>query len=358
MGALPSRLSLCLLTDNISYQDSSVYTLHLTREIKRLGHEVFVACRGGNLLEEFRRNEIPIVLDETLNGGWLSSRGNLVREIRRRRPQILHVQKEELWGLGKSVASRLRLPYLVTVHVPLPSSARLRLSKTWGRAVVAVSETIRENLVNDVGLRKESIRVVLNGIKPPPVPKVEPFERGQEPVVACVGRFEEGRGHPFFLKAAARVLEKRGDVRFAVVGDGPREDALRKHAKELGLLSKVVFFPPEANPYHFLAAVDLFVFPPRQVGLGLTILEAMARGRPVLASAVGGVYYLIQDGETGLLFPPGDSEAISSRILYLLDHRGEARRLGAAARQRAEERFTAERMAEQTVEIYKELLAG
>ena len=151
------------------------------------------------------------------------------------------------------------------------------------------------------------------------------------------GPLEAVKGHVFFLGAAQRVAAAHPETEFLVAGAGPEEENLRRLARELGINHNVTF---ASNLYDFsasLAAMDIFCLPSLRQGLGTIMLEAMALGRPVIASGVGGIYSVVRNNETGLVVPPSDSAALAERILELSARSGPRagdRRGGPAARWR------------------------
>jgi len=179
---------------------------------------------------------------------------------------------------------------------------------------------------------------------------------GRVPVVGTAGPLEAIKGVPFFLGAAAMVLQSKRDVEFLIAGAGPEEYNLRRLARELGINDHVTFVPNILDFDEAILAMDIFCLPSLQQGIGTIMLEAMALGRPVIATRVGGVYKIIRDNETGLLVPPSDSRRLGERILELLDQPDRARSVGAAGQCEVEEQYSVQQMVLQTVELYREIL--
>ena len=166
----------------------------------------------------------------------------------------------------------------------------------------------------------ELISVIHSGVDTDEaVSEVNVLEANRVPIVGTAGPLEAVKGFPFFLGAAARVLATGRDVEFVIAGAGPEESNLRRLACELRIDSRVTFVP---NLFEFddaLSAMDIFCLPSLQQGIGTIMLEAMAMGRPVIATRVGGVHRVVRDNDTGLLVPPSNSEALAQRIEELLD---------------------------------------
>jgi glycosyltransferase involved in cell wall biosynthesis len=159
------------------------------------------------------------------------------------------------------------------------------------------------------------------------------------------------------LTAAVAVLRRqRPDVRLVVVGDGPERDALEACARELGLGESVRFAGIRRDARRLLAGFDIYANTSIHEGVSLTILEAMAAGLPVVATAAGGNPEVVVDGETGLVVPVRAAEAVTGALARLAADPALARRLGTAGRRRLEERFSIDRMVAEYVQVYRGLL--
>jgi glycosyltransferase involved in cell wall biosynthesis len=163
---------------------------------------------------------------------------------------------------------------------------------------------------------------------------------------------------PSFVQAARRVLEAGRDSQFLLVGEGKEERALRRMVREYGLEGRVVLAGYRPDIPQVLAALDVFVLPSLYEGLPTTLMEAMAAGRPVVATDVDGNRDLIRDGETGLLVPPRDAEALADALVHLLSAPDERERLGRMALEAARSRPTPEQMTGRVIELYLSLLEG
>lgn len=150
-------------------------------------------------------------------------------------------------------------------------------------------------------------------------------------LVGTVSRAEPVKGLPHLVEAAARVAAVRPDVRWLVVGGGSQMQQLQGLAKTLGVVDRIVFEGVREDIPDLLQAMDIFVLPSLSEGLPLAALEAMASGRPVVCSRVGGLAELVSHEETGLLVPPGDSTALAEGVLRLLSDRDLRERLAARA---------------------------
>ena len=227
-------------------------------------------------------------------------------------------------------------------------------------AVIAISEGVRAALVR-VGVRAERIRVVPSGIDAgafvaPPEARAavrREWRLGDDDVaVVVVGALEARKGHAVLLAAAAALAPAGLGLRYVFCGEGRQAEPLVRAAAALDGAVELVGFRPDVAAC--LAAADVVALPSRQEGLGVAALEAMAAGRPVVASRVGGLAEAIVPEETGLLVPPGDPTALATALARLARDPGLRARLGAAGRARVRARYTTARMAEGTLACYED----
>ncbi len=184
-----------------------------------------------------------------------------------------------------------------------------------------------------------------------------PEEYGMEPgsqIVGVVARLEPEKGHPTLLEAWPAIVRAVPDVYLLIVGEGSRRDALEAQARELRVAHRVVFTGRRDDVPAVTAALDVAVLPSYREAQGLTILEAMALSRPVVASNVGGIPEMVEDGVTGILVPPHDAEALTTAIVRLLTDHSYADMLGRAGHDLVHDRFCIELMVNSVASIYDE----
>jgi glycosyltransferase involved in cell wall biosynthesis len=234
-------------------------------------------------------------------------------------------------------------------------------------AITVNSIAVQEDVRRTERFTGRKIRLVYNGVDPlPDPPRIHPAPPppgiGAPPgmaLVTYVANLRDGKGHLCLVEAAREVLAKRSDVLFLLVGREDREAVeVRKRIRETGLEGKILLAGPQQDVPAILRATTVIAHPGEQEGFSNAILEAMSFGLPVVAARAGGNPEAVQDGETGILFPAGDSSALGKGILELLRDPARARRMGEAARQRVRERFTTERMVSEVERLYEDLLAG
>jgi glycosyltransferase involved in cell wall biosynthesis len=291
----------------------------------------------------------------------------LAREFRRRRVDLVHCA-DVAAAFNAGLAGRLAGARVVC-HVRNRHTGLSRRDLSFLRLVgkfVFVSEDTRRKFSYEVPPRRGV--VVYDGLE---VGAQEPAEAvaevrrefGAEGVklVGMVARVAPQKDFPTLARAAARVLAERGDVRFMVVGD--YEEANRGHYEEVrraledaGVERQFIFTGFRADVARLMSAFDVFVLCTHFEGLPLVILEAMARGRPVVATAVDGIPEIVIDGETGLLHPHGDDGALAARLLSLLGDEARAARLGEAGREFVKMKWSRERFAADMVGLYRDVL--
>jgi glycosyltransferase involved in cell wall biosynthesis len=291
----------------------------------------------------------------------------LARTLRSERPDLFHAHLSSplsaKWGLAAAVIARL--PTVATVQL-IPDyepdwSSRFQL-RALARGVdryIAVSRDIAAELSGRFRWPAEKIDVVYNAVSLERFGSAAPqglrsrlTDGRAAPLVLTPARLTEQKGHPVLLRAAAEVPE----VVFALAGDGPLRAGLEAEADRLGVGERVVFLGHRTDIPDLLAACDIFALPSLYEGSSLAVLEAMAAGRPVVSSSIGGTAELIEDGENGLLVPPGEVAPLVAALRRLIGDSALREDLAQNARRRVELEFTKQAMTERVERIYEGLL--
>jgi glycosyltransferase involved in cell wall biosynthesis len=348
-----------LLADRFEARGSSAYTLRLAEHLPEEGIVAQVASSDARLVPAWRRDLLTIAeyrhLSTPVWGRVVLA--SLCQDLSEDIPDLVHVQSRSMLACGRLLASRLKRPLVLTVHDYLSPHETLRFDGRRDRRIIAVSESVRDELQEQTVLWSERFSVIHSGVELQSEVDAPPlFDPNRVPVVGTAGPLEASKGLPFFLQAAKQVLAGKHDAEFLVAGAGPEEIALRRLSRELGIGEKVTFSPGVTEFSTSLEAMDIFCLPSLKQGLGTIMLEAMAYGRPVIASGVGGVYSVVRDQDTNLVVPPSDSEALAERIIELLDDPIRARAIGVAGRQVVQERFGVQQMVRETARLYRDVL--
>lgn len=283
----------------------------------------------------------------------------LVAWAREQEPAVIHGLSALTTPTCARLAEALEIPFVVTVH-HFQKRGVLRAEKRC-RGFVAVSEVLRENLVNDANIPKDLVRVIPAGINVADLgPRPAAYQQGASvPMVSSFGKLIQRKDFRTFLKAARLVADRMGpDCSFVISGEGPDETALRKLARELKIDKQVTFGHGSAAHDRLLHDTDVYVQCSRAEGFGTMVLQAMAHGVPVVATSTGGIISLVKHGETGFLVPVGDHEALATRILNLLTDTALSHRMGEAARATAAKDYSLAYMMTATLELYNEAVAA
>jgi glycosyltransferase involved in cell wall biosynthesis len=303
-------------------------------------------------------------------GGWrlAATVRHFVRELRAAQPSIFHAHLN--WPLGCRhgimAAGLCRVPAIVATSQLYSSILGVRFpwlkQRLQAAAVdryIAVSNEVKARLCGDLGVSESKVRVVRNGIRlaqfnlpPDAALRATLTQGGERPIVLTAARLHSQKGHVYLLEAAAHVP----DALFVLAGEGPERATLERQAQQLGIQGRVRFLGHRQGIPQLLASCDVFVLPSLYEGLPLCVLEAMAAGKPVVATAVGGTDEVVIDGETGLLVPPGNPVALATAIRSLLSDRKLAARLAQAGRARVTEKFSSDTMVSGISRVYEEAL--
>ncbi|MFH1023616.1 MAG: glycosyltransferase [Planctomycetota bacterium] len=296
----------------------------------------------------------------------------LRRIIGRERPDIVHTWlfTSDLYG---RIAARLAgVPIVMSASRGLDIDKPIR--RQWADRILrplTTAYTVNARAVGDMLMRRErvpagKIFLIPNGVaSPASSPTDTPGETRRRLgvpasgfLVGGVGRLVPVKGFRTLLETIRRMGDAGRAVHVCLAGDGPLREELLNLAARLGISDRVTFAGHQNDMRGILAAFDVLVSSSLSEGCSNVILEAMAAGKPVIATEVGGNPELVTPGETGLLVPPEDPAALADAILRLLRNPGECRRMGEAGRLRVEEHFTMDRMVSETAALYERLLAG
>ena len=346
---------------------------HLYSLVTRIDHDRYdvsvVALSSGSAVRKLQAAGVSVVVIDEHDDAIAV--GALAAHLADVRPDVVHAHMYR----AETVATRAvlalagighRRPYLVsTVHSSRIRSREdqelLRELTPHMDQLIAVSRAIEHKLVDEERWTVP-VTLIYNGVDLERYDHQEPCctlpeEYGMEPgsqIVGVVARLEPEKGHPTLIEAWPLVLRACPDAYLLIVGEGSRRDALEAQARALRVAHRVVFTGRRDDVPAVTAALDVAVLPSYREAQGLTVLEAMALSRPVVASNVGGIPEMIEDGVTGLLVPPRDPEALAAAIVRLLRDHPFADLLGRAGHDLVHERFCVERMVQAIEAIYDE----
>lgn len=220
--------------------------------------------------------------------------------------------------------------------------------------VVAISDAVAEHVTSRYGYPASKVTCIPLGWEGTPLPHT--MVPNRPPTVVCVAHFRPEKGHAVLLEAFAAVHRRHPDARLILVGQGPLEGQLQAQVDALKLTANVEMTGPVDDVWPYLARSDVFALPSLSEAYGIAVVEAMAAGLPVVASAVGGVPELVEPGVTGELFPAGNHGALADHLLRLLASPQLSRRMGDAAKA-ASEPLRRERSLDRHLQLCERLAA-
>jgi glycosyltransferase involved in cell wall biosynthesis len=336
--------------------------------------ETAVLSGEGELVPIFRHAGIPVHLLKARNRFDPLALGRLVRLLRDGHFDILHSHlfRADIYaGLAMARLGEHRPLLVSTRH----NDDRFFLNPFVGLVhygvsaqqdlIIAISDHIARFTVSRGVRHPERVRRVYHGIEPPVTAALEREgqrirqELGIGPdafLVGNVGRLALQKGQRHLIAAMPLLLERVPHARAIIAGGGDLEDYLRELASEIGVADRVHVLGPRKDVPALMHAIDVFVMPSIWEGFGLVLLEAMAAGRPIVASRVATIPEVVADGETGLLVPAGDPLALAVALAELAEQPERAARFGAAGRERLRRQFSLEKMVGDTELLYRELL--
>ncbi len=347
--------------------------------VKRLDparFDLHIGCfrKWGAFLPEVEETGLPVTsfqIHGMVSHRTMARQFQLARYLRKHRIQILHtygwyanvfgIPAARLAGVPVTIASIRDTGAYLTGNQVKVQRAVCRLAS----CVLGNSDAVRDWLVSE-GYRPGKIRVIRNGIIVPPSMRLAPKQTIRErygipaaaPLIGMVCRLSPVKAANDFIAAAAQVALEYPQARFIVIGDGEEKAKLVAQAQQMGLAGRVVFAGFRTDTAQVLPQLTLSVLTSLTEGLSNTLLESMAAGVPVVATRVGGNPEIVAEGDTGLLVPPRSPEALKGAICQLLSNPQLASRMGAAGKERVQQRFSVENAVRQTEALYTELLAA
>jgi glycosyltransferase involved in cell wall biosynthesis len=371
-GTMRSLPRLLLAVDSIEVGGAERHVVDLASALRRKGYGVEVACSvAGELAEPLQAAGVPVwsltrrLVKRRVSPAYASGIGKLLKE---RRFDLVHAH---IYASSVAAAIAVRgtaLPFVITEHTEASwQTWWTRRVSRWAhrraRHTIAVSTPIQRRLIEKDGVSPDLVSLIPNAVipasdDPPDLSGALPDGWLEGPLVGVVARLQPEKGVADFLTAAARVSKLSPRVRFIVVGDGPLREELLALARRIGVEDRVRFLGYRTDARALVGLMDVLVVPSLTEGSPLIVLEAMAAGVPVVASAVGGIPDQVRHGEEGLLVPPGDQEALAGALGELLRDPDRARLLGVAGRRRTMNEFSHEEMVRRIKAVYRAVLDG
>ncbi len=363
----PDPLTVAIVSTERQWHGGEEQLRLLAHGLRGRGHRVAIFARHGGAVAQRMAAEGHAVFPFGGSGRNPAAIWRARRGLRQFRPDVLHANDGHaltaawLASLGLTIPARIASRRVV---FPVRHTLHYRL---FCDRLICVSRQVAEVCLQS-GIPPRLVCVVHDGVDPRRVASGD-RARGRRAlgvsdahrVLLTVATLTDAKGHRFLLEAMPAVLARHPETRLFLAGDGELTDPLRTLAGSLGIQSAVQFLGYRGDVPDLIHAADLFVFPSHREGLGSTLIDVMLGGVPIVTTTAGGIPDVTggsgPDGPpTAWTVPACDPQALGAAILQALASPDECARLARAARQRAEERFTADRMVEATLEVYREVL--
>ncbi len=362
-------MNILLLANHLNAGGISSYLILLGKGLKEKGHNVSIVSSGGNMVDDLESKGIVHIQIDMQTKSELSVKvyqalHKLVRLVRKEQIDIIHANTRVTQVIGQLLSQITGRVYISTCHGFFKKRLGRQLYPCWGDCVIAISEAVAQHLIKDFGVPSSRIALIPNGVDPRAYPlmdedlkkiKKHKLSLKNGPLIGIISRLSDVKGHQYLIEAMPRVVYQYIDASLLIVGEGKMDASLRALVKEKGLEDHIKFHPMVGKTAELLPLFDIFVMPSIQEGLGLAVMEAQAAGLPVIASNVGGLPSIVKHQQTGLLVPPRDSEALADAILWFLDNKEEAKRIGSQAKAFIQEEFPVIRMVEKTMGVYEKV---
>jgi glycosyltransferase involved in cell wall biosynthesis len=333
--------------------------------LRALGHRTTLVAHPSGQLRERVNEGLDLIPLAPTNEMDLAAAWRLSRLLKRLKPEIVHAHDPHgvaMAALALSMSTELVKPPLVAarrVDFHLKGNSLSRWKYRQVDCFICVSEAIRKMLISD-GVPAARAVVVNEGIDLDRVDAAPPARLHEElwlprhaPIIGNVAALVPHKGQRHLIDAASLVVRQVPDARFVIAGEGELHGALERQIRERRLEKHVILlgFRPDVLSLH--KVFDVFVMSSVTEGLGTSLLDAMACGKPVVATRAGGIPEVVEDGLTGLLVPTRDPEEMAAAIVRLLNDAALRRRMGEAALLSVRERFSVERMVLDTLRVYQ-----
>lgn len=365
-------MKILLMTTHLNSGGIASYLLNLSRGLVQRGHEVHLIFSGGNQDYRFIKagaqlKHLPIRTKSELSWRIYAALPYVKRYVQDNRIEIIHSQTRITQVMGWWLKKMDGVPYVATCHGFFKRRISRMVFPCWGDHAIAISEPVKVHLMKDFFIPEKRISLIESGISLQDFPVVTEELRQQnrrqlgfenEPLVGIVARLSDVKGQDVLIKAFQKVVKTIPEAKLLIVGRGREEVSFKKLVDDCKLQKHVFFYPEVDRTYFYLSALDVFVNPSRQEGLGLSVIEAQASGIPTVASRVGGVTSLIEHAKTGYLVESENVAGLAQMIIHVLEHRVEAHRVALAARQSVQRYSSSDLMVDRTVEVYQKVFSA
>ncbi|MCD4780502.1 MAG: glycosyltransferase family 4 protein [Candidatus Omnitrophica bacterium] len=363
-------MNILFMTTHLNTGGITSYVLTVSKGLIARGHKVSLVSSGGELLHAFEQAGVKVFVLDIRTKSELSfklyrnlSRVNQI--IRERNIDCVHPQTRITQVMARFVSQRAKVPVVTTCHGYFTPRWSRRLCPCWGNRVIAISNAVVEHLRDDFKVNVKKIALIHNGIDLAPFREKDgqlrhrmrqQYQLSDELVLGIIARLSDVKGQDILIEAVSEVIKEEKRVKLFLFGEGKFESHLKALVSRYQLNNFVSFYSVTRSVLEQLSVIDIFIMPSRKEGLGLSVMEAQAAGKPVIVSNVGGLKDLVEDGVTGLFCQPLDPVDLSEKIIQLIRDPRLRIDLGRQAERKAMTQYSETVMMDKTVALYSELI--
>jgi glycosyltransferase involved in cell wall biosynthesis len=336
----------------------------LARTLKKRGYYIAVASDNNDKFKlqfeaiGIRHYTIPLRPDKKNIINFFLCMIKMSQIVRKDKISIIHSHHRWSSFIAFFVSRMMRIPLVTTYHAIHHGKKRLSI---WGDKIISVSEDAKKHLMEYFNASPQNIAVIHNGICIPELTCDESLSEGaytlEHPVIANVARMSPEKDQESLFFAMKKVVTKHPGARLLMVGRGPLENSLRALAEDLGIYHNVEFLGEVEDMDKIFRKTDILVISSLTEGLPIAVLEALAYSKPVVATNVGDIPFVVINRKTGYTVSPKDPEQLADAISYTLSNRDIARMFGRNGRELIKDKFNVERMTSENEKVYMNLMA-
>lgn len=342
-------------------------TLDLSKYLVRLGHKAVVVSAGGALVKELeacgaKHYVLPVHKKSSISVFKLIPQ--LAEIIKKEEIDIVHARSRVPAWIAYFACRRTRVVFITTCHGYYKKHP-FSFVMGWAKRVIVLSNVIARHMIEDFAVPHERIRLVPRSVDLEKFKYLDPKAKRKEDFnVGIIGRITPLKGHLYFIKAMACISRLVPRLKIWIVGDAPASKEAYKEevqvlVRRLGLWHCTEFLGTQRDIPGVLAYLDLVVLATTtHEAFGRVVIEAQAAGVPVVATQVGGVVDIIEDGSNGLLVPPADPKSMADAIMRIFKDTQLAQELAENAYAKVKEKYNVELMVKNTLDVYRDALSN
>ena len=365
------RYNLAYVINNLNVGGAEKLLLSTVTKLDKEKYDVIVfsMLAGDQLLQDFKDCGIKVVCLGMKHKRDLSGFWKLYRSFKSKKIQIVHTHLLEADIFGRFAALLAKVPVVISTEhslnewkknpTKLKSKLRLLLDQiaaNRSNAIVAISDKIKDHLVRYEKIDPTKIYVIKNGIEIKDNNSDISSKKENAVVIGSVGRLYEEKGYKYLLKAMKEIKSTVPNVKLLIAGDGPLRLSLEKLSADLEISDCISFAGIIHDINTFLKNIDIFVLASIREGIPLALLEAMMMGKPVIATSVGGIPEVVDDGVNGLLVNSANVPELEEAIISLAHNQAKRIEMGKNARAKVLKNFNIDKTVEKISLLYEELL--